>query len=392
MGQIALGEAEHVVVVVILGLFAVVMHGSNRQGQLIDGGSVDGGHDNAQGVVASLLDALDVGSRITGLDTGGVLAGLVAQLGLDEGGDGGTGRLVVDAVVGQVVAEGVNDHGEPVGSGGVGGEAGIAVAPQSGSGGHIGSAVGFAVSDDLLDELDTGGVKGGPEGVVLLLGEVLGSDVAVTAGSQDQVLTGVHTGAVGFHTQDGLSVQGGGTVIGGVAQNVHGEDDVVNVQLVAVGELDAVADDEVIVHGTVGVLGDGQIGDAVVGVVGAVEGLGLALNALQDHGAGTVRTQQTDLGHRGNVLVIGSCGKEGGELAAEGRVTDDQGSVVLNSRLGGSGGSCGGGGGSGGGCGGLGGGSGFVVAAAGKATQAQSQSQYQRQDLGASLHGEYPPF
>ena len=359
------------------------MHGSNRQGQLIDGGSVDGGHDNTQGVVAGLLDALDVGSRITGLDAGRVLASLVAQLSLDQRRDGVGGDFAVDAVVGQVEAVGGNDLVPQILSVGGG------VAPQSDSRSKVNSAVSLAVSgqdvvSDGLSELQTSSVKSSPEGVVLILGEVIVGNVAVTAGSQDQVLTGVHTGAVSVHTQDGLSVQGGGTVIGGVAQNVHGEDDVVNVQLVAVSELDAVADDEVIVDGTVGVLGDGQIRDAVVGVVGAVEGLGLALDALQDHGAGTVRAQQTDLGHSGNVLVIGSCGKEGGELAAEGRVTDNQGGVVLGLNRSLRGGSGGGGFGLGLVIGLFGGG---VVATTGEHTDAQSQSQNQRKDLGASLHG-----
>ena len=152
----------------------------------------------------------------------------------------------------------------------------------------------------------------------------------------------------------------------------------------AVSELDAVADDEVIVDGTVGVLGDGQIRDAVVGVVGAVVVLGFALDALQDHGAGTVRAQQTDLGHSGNVLVIGSCGKEGGELAAEGRVTDNQGGVVLGLNRSLRGGSGGGSFGLGLVIGLFGGG---VVATTGEHTDAQSQSQNQRKDLGASLHG-----
>ena len=150
----------------------------------------------------------------------------------------------------------------------------------------------------------------------------------------------------------------------------------------AVRELHVVTQDEVVVHGAVGILGDLQISDAVIGVVGAVVVLGLALDALQNDGAGAVRGQQADLGHGLDVLVIGRGSKEGRELAAEGSVANHQGGVigrlfrllvvllvVLLGVLSG-----------------IGIGVGIVVAAAGQHTDAHSHRQKQSKDFGASFH------
>ena len=73
VAQIALVKAELVVVVVILGLLAIVVHGGDGHTQLIDGGGVDLGQGDGHAVVAGLLDAGDVGSGGAGLDTLGVL-------------------------------------------------------------------------------------------------------------------------------------------------------------------------------------------------------------------------------------------------------------------------------------------------------------------------------
>ena len=351
------------------------MQRSDGDAQLVDRGGVNLGGDNAHGVVAGLLDTGDVGSGLTGLNAGLVLVCCVAQLSLDEGGDAGAGSLGVDAVVGQVIAVVVNDGGKEVGSGGVLSQL---VAPGRGGSGNIalfGIAESNNVVNDLLSKLLACGVEGSPEGVVLVLSVELVLGIGVGAGSQDQVLTGVHAGTVLFHTFDGLSIQGAGAVIGGVAQNVHGEDDVVDGDRLAVGEDQIITQGEVVVDGAVSILGDDQVGRTIVGVVGAVVVDGLALDAIVDDGAGTIAGQQADGGHGCHILVISGLSEEGGELAGEGRVTHNQRGVgIVGSGLSAFGrcaGLCGGG---------------SAVAAAGKNTNAHHQSQKQCKKLFAAFH------
>ena len=67
--QIALGESEGVILIIVLCRITVVVKRRDRNGDLIDHGSIDlGGHD-AHAVIAGLLNTRDIGSGITGLDT-----------------------------------------------------------------------------------------------------------------------------------------------------------------------------------------------------------------------------------------------------------------------------------------------------------------------------------
>ena len=307
------------------------MHGSDGDAQLIDGHGVDLGHDDAHGVIAGLLDAGDVGGRLAGLNTRRELAGAITQLGGQQLRDGGAGLLGVDAVVGQIVAILLNDGSPEILHGGVIRQS---EAPVGSLGGHgVGLRVGAGsheVVQDLLGKLHAGGVEGSPEGVVLILGVVIVGGVAVGAGSQDQLLTGGHAAAIGLHALDGLGVQGAVALVGGVAEDVHGEDDVIDGQGLTVRELQVIPEGEVIVDGAVGILGDLKVSGAVVGVVGSVVVDGLALDALVDDGAGTVRSQQAELSHNPDILVVGGLREEGRELAGEGCVADDQGSGVVS--------------------------------------------------------------
>lgn len=56
-----------------------------------------------------------------------------------------------------------------------------------------------------------------------------------------------------------------------------------------IGELQIVTQGEIIVHGAVGVLGDGHVGRTIVSIVGAIVVAGLALDALLNDSASTVQ-------------------------------------------------------------------------------------------------------
>ena len=356
MAQIALVKAELVVVVVILGLVAVVVHGGDGHTQLIDGGSIHLGQGDGHAVIAGLLDAGDVGSGLAGLDSVGIGGVVVHQLG-----ERSAGRFLANSG-GDVVISG-NDGGEGVSLGGVLGQL---EAPVLQAGGH-GIALGIgALSDagvhDLLNELVGSLVHVSP--VSGLSSLIPFAEVGVVAASGiDQVEQGVHTGTVGVHALDGNSKQGAVAVVGRIAQDVHGEDDVVDGDGLAVGELQVLTHLEVVVHGAVGVLLDLAVSGTIVGVVGAVVGLGLALDAVHDDGALTVAVQQADSGHRPDVLVISGLGEEGREFAVERGITHDQRGVAVLLAF---------------------------VAAANEQAQAHDSAKYQSQNTGSFLHWNPP--
>ena len=115
----------------------------------------------------------------------------------------------------------------------------------------------------------------------------------------------------------GGRVHGYRTIIRRIEENIHREDDVVDGDRLTVGELQVLAQLDVIGNGAVGVLGDNAVGRTVVGVVSAVVLAGLTLDALQDHFALTVSAQQSDLGQIINILVGSRGSKEGAELCSQ---------------------------------------------------------------------------
>ena len=320
--QVTLGEAEHVVLVVVQSDIAVVVHRSNGQAQLIDSGGVDLGGGNGHAVVTGLNDTGNVGSAFTGGDTGLEGGSFFAQSSVDQLFEGRTGGFVVDAgFSGQVVAVGINDQSEAVSSGSIGSNV---EAPHAHGFANGGSAVGFAVGQDFFNESFTGSVNSSPEGVVLFFGVELVGFVASAGGVPNQVESGFHAGTILFHTNDGSSVQGGGTVIGGVAEDVHGEDDVVDVHGIAIGEDDVFTHGEVVVDSAVSVFDDFAVSDAVIGVLGAVVGTDFAFDTIQNQVAFTVGAQQAQRHEGSNVLVISGGSEEGGELLREHGITDDE--------------------------------------------------------------------
>ena len=301
MGQIALVEAELVVGVIVLVLLTIVVHRSDHNAQLIHGGSGDLAEHNTHAVIAGLLDTGDAGS---GLTEGDSLGGGGVHIRRQQIGQSGTGSLSLHG--GEVpVILGSNGQ-EEILSGSIVSQAIEAPAGSSGLDIALGNAgVSDHVVHDLLSELHTAVVDGIPES--LLSGLVNHGEISAALTQLAQILGhGGHTGTVLGHTLNGLSVQGGTTVIGGVAQNVHGEDDVVDGDGLAIGELQIVTQGEIIVHGAVGVLGDGHVGRTIVSIVGAIVAAGLALDALLNDSASTVASEQTECGHGVNILIVSS--------------------------------------------------------------------------------------
>ena len=333
------------------------MHGGDGHTQLIDGGSVHLGQGDGHAVIAGLLDAGDVGSGGAGLDTLGVLGLVVVQ----QAGEGGAfGLLGVDGLGQGVVLS--QDGVEGISLGSVLGQLVAPVLHAGGNGITLGIGAGVdAVLHDGLDELHAGLIHVSPEGSLIRLFP-LGEVGVVAAGSQHQVVQGVHTGTVSIHALDGQSKQGAVAVVGRIAQDVHGEDDVIDGDGLAVGELQVLAQLEVVVHGAVGVLLDLAVSGTIVGVVGAVVGLGLALDAVHDDGALTVAAQQADRGHHPDVLVISGLGEEGREFAVERGITHDQrGVAVLR-----------------------------LLATANEQAQAHDSAKHQSQNTGSFLHWNPP--
>ena len=294
------------------------MQRSDGDAELIDGGGVDLGEGHAQGVIAGLLDAGNVRSAITGLDALGVVAEIgeeliPAHIG-SLGGDGGRDVVLIL----------LEDRSPEIGSGGVLSKLKAPVGSAGGNGVALGVvAVGNAEVHDGLREGRAGLVQALPEsslGGFVPVGEV----GVVLAGFQKQLVQALHAGAILFHTHDGQREERAVAVIGRVGQRVHREDDVVRGELLAIGEHDVVAQIEIIGDSAVIVFGDGQISDAVVGVIGAVVGTGLTGLALFNDCALTVSLKQSDRGHGGNILVISRLRKERRELTREVGVTHDQ--------------------------------------------------------------------
>ena len=366
--QVALGEAEGVVVVVVQALVAVVVQRSDGHLQLVDhgGGQLAGGQGHA--VVTGLDDTGNAGNVVTNGDTGGGVS--VDVLG-DQVRQGGTGSLGFHSREVPVVLS-ADSHKEVLGSG-VGSQ--TVEAPAGSSGGNIGSAVFQHSVNNFLRKLHAAVVDSIPESLLLLFGE-FGVVGVVLAGLSDQLGQGGHRVAVLLQTHDGGGVHGDGTVIGRIQIDVHGEDDVVDGNRLAVRELQVVTQFQVIGNGAVIILGDNAVSGAIVGVIGAVVLAGLALDAVQDHFALTVGAQQAELGQVDDILVSGRSGEEGAELTLKAGLCQDEGAVAGGSGSLGGGSACG--------FAGCSGGSG--AAAAGQHAQAQGRSRCQRNGLLCVFH------
>ena len=322
--QIALGEAELVVVIVIEGGIAIVVHRSDGHAELIDGGRVDLVEGDGHAVVAGLLDTGDVGSGVTGLDADGgiVSVDVLVHHGRKSVGvadflfHSGEGPAVLIADLESEILNGLGLAGE---------------APSGASSSDVALSGGAGLNAGVNDALSEGNetlVEVVPELGLLLFGPV-GEVSVVTAGRGDRLGERGHTAAVSSHALNGDSVQRGVAIVGGVAEDVHGEDDVVDGDLLTVGEDDIVTHGEVVVDGAVGILDDLTVGRTIVGIVGAVVGVRFAVDALHDDLALTVAVEQAERGHHPNVLVILGLREEGGELLVERGRADDQRSVLV---------------------------------------------------------------
>ena len=384
-GQVALVKAELVVVVVVLALVAIVVERSNGHSQLINQGSVNLGCYNTHAVVAGFLNAGDVIGRLASLNTNSRI--VVNVLG-DQIGQSGTGSLSfhLREVPAVLIANGQEEV--LYGCVCVQGEAPLRSSVSNRQSGGLSIAAvaahGCNIVNDLLSKLHTAVVDSVPECLLLILSPVGEVSVILTSLS-DQSRQGAHAVAVLVHTLDGAGVEGNGAVIGGVGKYVHGEDDVVDVCGGAVGELNVVAHGHIVVNGAVVVLGDSDVSGTVVGVVGAVVGASLALNAAE-HGVGyAVYGEQVHLSHVGHALVVCICCEEGRELALESSSSGYQGAVIAGAGLyafssvrASSGFGCAGR------CGASGAGS--IIAAASQKTDAHANSQKQRKQLGLVFH------
>ena len=349
------------------------MHGGNGQSQLIDHGSVDLSGGNPHGVVAGTLDTGNVGRGITGGDTHGVSgiqvapqgaaghlgigSGLIVAiiLGYDIGPIVGQGRIgtaghvigvahEVDEVAGEFLlvdgiallvyhgvagviggldvsirrlhgAEAPHGHAEYhlqalVGLQFVGGAA------QSGFSISVG-VVGQAVIHDGLGKALAGSSQAlSPEsglGGLIPVGEV----GVILTGGQQQLVQGIHTGAVLLQALDGQGVHGGVTIIGRIQVDVDAEDHVVDVGGLTVGEDDVVPHGHIVSNSTVFILSDDDIGGTIVGVVRAVVGAGLALDTVKDRVAHTVNGQQGHLGQADDLVIGVAQVEEGRELTLQ---------------------------------------------------------------------------
>ena len=366
--QVTLDKAEGVVVVVIQRSITIVVQRSNGHLQLIDhgGGQLGGGQGHA--VVAGLNDTGNIGHVVANGDTSG---GVVVNFLRDQVRQGRTGSLGFHSREVPVVLS-ADRHKEVLG-GGVGSQ--TFEAPAGSGGGNIGSAVFQHSVNDFLSELHAAVVDSIPESLLLVSSEV--SIVGVILASlSDQLRQGGHGVAVLLQTHDGGGVHGDGTVIGRIQIDVHGEDDVVDGNRLAVRELQVVTQFQVIGNGAVIILGDNAVSGAIVGVIGAVVLAGLALDAVQDHFALTVGAQQAELGQVDDILVSGRSGEEGAELTLKAGLCQDEGAVAGGSGSLGGGSACG--------FAGCSGGSG--AAAAGQHAQAQGRSRCQRNGLLCVFH------
>ncbi len=134
------------------------------------------------------------------------------------------------------------------------------------------------------------------------------------------------------HTGDGQRVEGAGTIIGRIGENIHGEDDIVCGNGLTIGELCVVAELDVVIHRAVAVLGLFEVAESGICIVSSVVSSCLALNTLVDDGAFPVLAEQGSLGHAGNVNIISRCCEERGELLVELGLAHNQG-IALGTRI-----------------------------------------------------------
>ena len=371
-GQIALGEAEGIILIIVQGLIAVVVHGGNGQSQLIDHGSVDLSGGNPHGVVAGTLDTGNVGSGLTGSNTNGVSRIQVAPQG--TAGHLGIGSSLIVAIIlgydiGPIVGQGrigtahhiigvaheigeagqfflVNRIARLVHSGvaililsldiGIS-KLGRAEAPHGHAEYHLQALVGLqfvggaaqsgfsisvgvvgqAVIHDGLGKALAGSSQAlSPEsglGGLIPVGEV----GVILTGGQQQLVQGIHTGAVLLQALDGQGVHGGVTIIGRIQVDVDAEDHIVDVGGLTVGEDDVVPHGHIVSNSTVFILSDDDIGGTIVGVVRAVVGAGLALDTVKDRVAHTVNGQQQHLGQADDLVIGVAQVEEGRELTLQ---------------------------------------------------------------------------
>ena len=171
------------------------------------------------------------------------------------------------------------------------------------------------------------------ESFIMDVGEVLGSFIAIGTCSKDEVHTSVHAAAESLKAFDGQGVEGGDTVKGGVEHDIESEDNVIDGHVLAIGELNVLTHGDVIVNGAVFVLGDLEVGNAVIGVVGAVVGTNFAFDTLQNDSAFTVGAKKTLMGQAEDLRLIVIGVEEGRELTVEVLGLYDE-SVGLVDRLG----------------------------------------------------------
>ena len=302
------------------------MQRGDGHAELIDGGRVDLIEGDGHAVVAGLLDTGDVGSGVTGLDTDG---GIVSVDVLVHHGRKSVGVADFLFHSGEGPAVLIADRHREVLNGSVSGKA--VEAPVGSSTGNIALIVHTGLNasvDNALSEGNETLIEVVPELGLLLFGPV-GEVSIVTTGRGERLGERGHTAAVGSHTLNGDSVQRGVTIIGGVAEDVHGEDDVVDGDLLAVGEDEILTHGEVVVDSAIGILDDLAVGRTIVGIVGAVVGVRFALDTVHDDLALTVAVEQAERGHDPDILVILGFREEGGELFVERGIADDQRRVLV---------------------------------------------------------------
>ena len=273
--EVALRETELVVCIVVLRLITVVVKRANRDSELINHLRIDLGCNHAEGVVAGLLDTRDVRRGSSGLDTDRELVVIVHEL-KELGSRALLGGHILHAAV--VSRE---HRVEEIHCGRIRLEIRIAVICRD-SRNRVALLVGAVCNvgvHDFLHKCLCGLVVGSPELLLLILGP-LGEVRVVLACLYHQVKEGIHTASVSLHALDRKCEEGRSAVIGRIREDIHGENDVINRERLAVFKLKAVLQGEIVVDRAVAVLGDNEIGDTLIGVLLTVVLAGLSLNAL----------------------------------------------------------------------------------------------------------------
>ena len=287
--QIALGEAEAVVVVVVEGLITVVVQRSNGEGHVIDCFSVKLSHVHGHGVVARALNACNVCSAAAGGDTDGVCCVVFHQVK-----EAGACRLGVGE--GDKVAfVGFHHVGKEVSRGGVFRklEAPVCSACCDGILSLV-VACTLAIVYDFLCESCTGLIDVCPE-CRLSVGIPVGKVFIVAAGRDKQAGKRLHAGAILFHSFNRESIKCSSSVIGRVTLHIDAKNNIVNIGRSAVREDYVITHGEIVVNGAVLILHNLNVTHAVIGIVGAVVGSRLAFNAVLDNRAATVSCKERSL-------------------------------------------------------------------------------------------------